>query len=214
VVRTGATAGVEIGSDHVVVSSGGEHWTPGAVVVAVPWFVLPALFTGEVTALESICARARATKASPIVTVNLWYDRPVMDEPFVGLPGRPLQWVFDKSGAFDGAPYVSLVASGASDLLDLTNARLVALADEDVRRALPSGRDATLVRGSVVREPRATFSLAPGQPERPSTRTAIAGLFLAGDWIATGLPATIEGAVRSGHAAADAVLSDRRAAPP
>ena len=61
-------------------------------------------------------------------------------------------------------------------------------------------------RATVVREPRATFSLAPGQPARPSTETGVRGLWLAGDWIDTGLPATIEGAVRSGHSAADRVI--------
>ncbi|HUK35962.1 MAG TPA: FAD-dependent oxidoreductase, partial [Vicinamibacterales bacterium] len=66
-------------------------------------------------------------------------------------------------------------------------------------------RAATLVRATVVREPRATFSLAPGQPARPESSTSVPGLFLAGDWIETGLPATIEGAVRSGHCAADSI---------
>ena len=64
---------------------------------------------------------------------------------------------------------------------------------------------ARLTRATVVREPRATFSLAPGEPERPGMRTPVEGLYLAGDWIATGLPATIEGAVRAGHEAAEAV---------
>jgi hydroxysqualene dehydroxylase len=61
------------------------------------------------------------------------------------------------------------------------------------------------VRATVVREPRATFSLAPGQPARPAPETAVPGFFLAGDWIDTGLPATIESAVRSGHRAADLI---------
>jgi uncharacterized protein with NAD-binding domain and iron-sulfur cluster len=73
-----------------------------------------------------------------------------------------------------------------------------------LNEALPRVRSASLVRATVIREPRATFSLAPGQPRRPSTRTPVRGLFLAGDWIDTGLPATIEGAVRSGHWAAEA----------
>jgi len=72
---------------------------------------------------------------------------------------------------------------------------------------MPAVRAATLRRATVIREPRATFSLAPGQPRRPATVTPIRGLYLAGDWIETGLPATIESAVRSGHQAADAVLA-------
>ena len=69
---------------------------------------------------------------------------------------------------------------------------------------------ARLLRATVVREPRATFSLAPGQPPRPSTRTPVRGLYLAGDWIDTGLPATIESAVRSGHRAAAAASCSPR----
>jgi zeta-carotene desaturase len=89
--------------------------------------------------------------------------------------------------------------------LDRSNAELIALAVEELLEAIPGTRSSQLLRATVVREPRATFSLAPGQPQRPDTKTPIRGLYLAGDWIATGLPATIESAVRSGHRAADAV---------
>ena len=211
-VCTGVSAEVDVQAGRSTVRSGGERWAPQAVVVAVPWHTLPALFRGDVTTLEPLLTRARATQPSPIVSVNLWYDRPLMplmDDGFVGLPSRHMQWAFDKSGAFDQAGYVSLVSSGAANLVDRPNPELVALADSELRSAFPGQRDWHLLRGSVVREPRATFSLAPGQPERPGTRTAVPGLYLAGDWLATGLPATIESAVRSGHAAADAVLRDR-----
>jgi predicted NAD/FAD-dependent oxidoreductase len=143
----------------------------------------------------------------PIVTVNLWYDRQVMDEPFVGLPGRAMQWVFDKRLAFgERASHLSLVSSGACAIAGRTNSELIHLAAGEIRRSLPGAAAAQVVRATVVRERRATFSLAPGQPRRPGTRTNVPGLFLAGDWIDTGLPATIEGAVLSGHAAARAVL--------
>jgi len=123
----------------------------------------------------------------------------------VGLPGRAMQWVFDKRIALGGnASHLSLVSSGASPLVALSNPELIAMAHRELLEALPAVRDAKLLRGTVVREPQATFSLAPGQPERPSVRTPVPGLYLAGDWIATGLPATIESAVRAGHQAADA----------
>jgi uncharacterized protein with NAD-binding domain and iron-sulfur cluster len=97
-------------------------------------------------------------------------------------------------------------------MLQLTNAELIALARRELVEALPEIRDVRLVRAAVVREPHATFSLAPGQPARPSVETGVHGLFLAGDWIDTGLPATIESAVRSGHrAAAAAIVSLGRA---
>ena len=113
----------------------------------------------------------------PIVTVNMWFDRPVLDEPFIGLPGRAMQWVFDKRAVFGGeASHLSLVSSGASRVAGLSNAELVHLATGELLEALPAVRDARLLRAAVVREPRATFSLAPGQPARPGSETPVAGL--------------------------------------
>ena len=94
-----------------------------------------------------------------------------------------------------------------SPLVELENHQLIAHAHDELLDAIPLVRTAALLRATVVREPRATFSLAPGQPARPDTTTLIRGLYLAGDWIETGLPATIESAVRSGHWAAEAVLA-------
>jgi zeta-carotene desaturase len=101
---------------------------------------------------------------------------------------------------------VSLVSSGAVALVNLTNQEILDIALGELRSAMPAVRPAALRRAVVVRERRATFSVAPGQPPRPETRTGVPGLFLAGDWIDTGLPATIESAVVSGHAAAGAVV--------
>ena len=84
-----------------------------------------------------------------------------------------------------------------------TNEELTATALGEVRDALPAARSAKLWKSLAVREKRATFSLAPDAPPRPSARTAVEGLLLAGDWIDTGLPATIESAVMSGHQAAE-----------
>ncbi len=213
-VCTGASATVEIdGTQIVSVSSGeqGDRWTTSVVVSAGPWFALETLFAryGEPPPpLAATIAAASAMAASPIITVNLWFDRPVLDQPFVGLPGRAMQWVFDKRTVFgDSTSHLSLVSSGAAALSEQTNAALIALAHDELRQALPSAASAGLMRATVVREPRATFSLAVGQPARPDVRTDVRGLFLAGDWIATGLPATIESAVRSGHSAADAAAA-------
>ena len=116
-----------------------------------------------------------------------------------------MQWVFDKRLVLGGeASHLSLVSSGALSSVGLTNMALVAQAHAEILDAMPEVRRARLMNATVVREPRATFSLAPGQPTRPATETAVRGLALAGDWIDTGLPATIESAVRSGHKAAAA----------
>ena len=183
----------------------GETILTGAVVAAVPWFALPDLFAGEASLLEPILAAARATAPSPIVTVNLWLDRPVLEGPIVGLPGRTFQWVFDKRQVFgDSASHLSFVSSGAASIVARTNEALARLAMDELTQAVPRARNARVERSVVVRERRATFSLAPGQPARPATSTPVSGLYLAGDWIETGLPATIEGAVVSGHRAAAA----------
>lgn len=213
-VVTGAHATVELTPSgprvHAAHAGSGapEAWTPGAVIAAVPWYALPATMTGATGAIAPTLVAARNTDASPIVTVNLWFDRPILGEAFVGLPGRRMQWAFETRMVLEEAvSHVSLVSSGAGDLLRATNAELIAAAHAELSAAVPICREAALRRGTVIREPRATFSLAPGQPSRPDTRTAVPRLYLAGDWIDTGLPATIESAVRSGHRAAEAVLA-------
>ncbi len=211
-VQTNAVANVECPRD--VGASGcqdaglrvmvrGEPTTAAAIICAVPWHALPDVFSQRPAVLQPILDAAANTGASPIVTVNLWFDRVVTERTLVGLPGRTLQWVFDKRTVFgEQASHLSLVSSGAEAVVSRSNEDLIALAVSEVRDALPAARSAVLVRGVVVREKRASFSVAPGQPPRPSARTGVPGLFLAGDWIDTGLPATIEGAVVSGHMAA------------
>ncbi len=206
-VRIGSVARVHLSDGRVShVEIRGEQVRAGAVVAAVPWYALPDLFTGDRAPVEDLCAAAAGTNASPIASVNLWLDRRVLSTPFLGLPGRAMQWVFDKSQMFESATsHLTLVSSGAGEVMAIPNDELIALALRELRDALPDVRAAKVTRASVVRERRATFSLAPGQPARPGTRTNVHGLFLAGDWIETGLPATIEGAAISGRLAAEAI---------
>ncbi len=203
-VRVSSPARVRIDGKRVgEIEIRGDRIEAGAVIVAVPWFALAETIVGDVGAVRAVLAASRAAAASPIVTVNLWFDRDVLPAPFVGLPGRTFQWAFDKRQVFgDSAAHLSLVSSGAAAVVAESNERLEALACGELSAALPAGRSARLLRSLVVRERRATFSLAPGQPARPAARTPVDGLLLAGDWTETGLPATIEGAVVSGHRAA------------
>ncbi|MGD9901877.1 MAG: hydroxysqualene dehydroxylase HpnE [Vicinamibacterales bacterium] len=208
-VRTGRPARVTFaGGRAVAIDVRGEAVAAAAIVVAVPWHALAATCgEGAPPALAPIVERAAAMASAPIVTVNLWFDRPVLDEPFVGLPGRTFQWVFDRRQLTPGeATHLSLVCSGADAVVKWSNDTLVARACAELAAAVPAAARARLIRGTAVRERRATFSLAAGQPPRPATVTPVPGLFLAGDWIDTGLPATIESAVVSGHRAAAAVL--------
>ena len=204
-VRTSALARVAIAGktvEHVEVR--GERFSAAQTIAAVPWFALRTLFgaTAPAELAPALDAVARM-EPMPIVTVNLWYDRTVIQESFVGLPGRTMQWVFDKRIAFGGtASHLSLVSSGATEIVNKSNDELAALAAAEVERSLPGTEGVWPVRATVVREKQATFSLAPGQPARPGARTGVEGFLLAGDWTDTSLPATIEGAVISGHRAA------------
>jgi zeta-carotene desaturase len=217
-VRTSAAATIACGSDRsgrgtdcsaARVTVRGETYTARRVICAVPWFALGDVLVEVPSALGAVIEAARQTAASPIVTVNLWFDRVVTDHTLVGLPGRTMQWVFDKRRVFgEQASHLSLVSSGAEKVVSKGNDELIALAVGEITDTLPAARQAVLRRAVVVREKHATFSVAPGQPRRPQPRTPVAGMFLAGDWIDTGLPATIESAVRSGHLAASMALTN------
>ena len=203
-VRTGRAAVIGAWpAASLSVRSGDHEIWPRAVICAVPWHGLRAAFWPEPPPLAAVFDAADRTPASPIVTVNLWFDRPVMDATFIGLPGRTMQWVFDKGRVFgETASHLSLVSSGAESVAGKSNEELTAMAIDELKSACPAAREAVVRRSVVVRERKATFSVAPGAPPRPAVRTAIPGLYLAGDWIGNDLPATIEGAVTSGHAAA------------
>ena len=191
------------------VDTRGERLAAPCVIVAVPWFALPELFGGDTAVLRPVVQAAAATAPSPIVTVNLWFDRPALDVPYIGLPGRTFQWVFDKRQVFgSAASHLSFVSSGAALVFKQANESLAALAADELFAAVPGAQAARILRSVVVREKRATFSLAPDQPARPPAQTPVPGLLLAGDWINTGLPATIEGAVVSGHEAAKLAFLD------
>jgi hydroxysqualene dehydroxylase len=208
-VRLNALARLVLDGERVGgVEVRGERIDARAVLSTVPWFDVKRLFSGEPPPpIASIVTAAGAMESMPIVTVNLWYDRRVMDDAFVGLPGRQMHWVFDKRVAFgEETSHLSLISSAAVRLARLGNEDLVAIADREMRESLPGARAARLARATVVREKQATFSLAPGQPPRPGVLTALPGLYLAGDWIDTGLPGTIESAVISGHRAALAIV--------
>jgi hydroxysqualene dehydroxylase len=209
-VHTHARARVIVEHDRVsAVDVRGTSVRAERVIAAVPWFALRALFREPPASMSAVFDAVDRMQPMPIVTVNLWYDRVVMDEVFAGLPGRTMQWVFDKRVAFGGsASHLSLVSSGATEIVGRTSDELARLADAEVRGSLPRAKHAALVRASVIREKQATFSLAPGQPARPEARTRVRGLYLAGDWTDTGLPATIEGAVVSGHKAARVIIED------
>jgi hydroxysqualene dehydroxylase len=179
-----------------------------AVVLACPWNEVAGLLPEDVRAQPPFVDLHRLG-ASPIVSVELWLDRVVVDRVMVGLRDSEMEWVFDKGRLFGraGAPqHLSFIVSAARRDLSRPNAELAASAVATLRRYFPAMAAATVQRSHVLRDPVATFASTPElEALRPPNRTPVRGLFLAGDWTDTKLPATIEGAVRSGLAAAEAI---------
>ena len=151
---------------------------------------------------------------SPITGIHLWFDRQISDLDHAVLLDRTIQWMFHKSRlqptrtqSANGSPsgsYIELVVSSSKTLLDKSRTEIVDLALSEVREFFPAAREATLVKATVIKEVNATYSPRPGiDAHRPIAMTAWPRVFLAGDWTATGWPATMEGAVRSGYLAAE-----------
>jgi squalene-associated FAD-dependent desaturase len=210
-VRTGEGAvrldGPPGGRITAVRTTKGNELPVDAVVLAVPSWDVAGLLP-ENSARDGIAEQAAWLGASPIVCVEVWFDRPWFEHPFAGLIGATVQWVFaHPPGRVPGAGQrLSLVVSRAGTWIERPNEELIAGALDELRRFFPNARAAREVATLVIRERRATFLGRPGQASRrPTTRTPVPNLVLAGDWTATGLPATIEGAVRSGEAAARAL---------
>ncbi len=207
-VRLGtAVDSISISSRAVkgVVLSSSEEVTAGAVVVAVPHYAAADILPGK-----EMTQPLTELETSPIITINLWFDREVMREPLIALLNGRVQWVFNRSmlvGSSGAGQCLSCIISGARYHVDREKSELIAQAIEDLSAVLPGIEEASIVHALVLKEVRATFSPRPGSDAlRPDTATPYANLFLAGDWTKTGLPATIEGAILSGHKAADAIL--------
>jgi squalene-associated FAD-dependent desaturase len=150
---------------------------------------------------------------SAVLDVHLVFDRKVTDWPLMAGLDSPVQWVFDRTasaGTPDGASpeqYLAVSVSNADSLLGRHPDELVRWIQGELGRLLPAVAGARLVDALVTKERQATFRAVPGTAAlRPQARTALPGLAVAGAWTATGWPATMEGAVRSGRAAAAAVL--------
>jgi squalene-associated FAD-dependent desaturase len=147
---------------------------------------------------------------APILNIHVLYDRKVLRRPFFAALGTPVQWVFDRTEAsgLQGGQYLALSQSAAEDEIDAPVAVLRERYLPELERLLPAARGAGVSDFFVTRERTATFAPAPGVGRlRPGARTRAPGLYLAGSWTATGWPATMESAVRSGFSAAGAALS-------
>jgi squalene-associated FAD-dependent desaturase len=143
-----------------------------------------------------------AFQYSPITGIHLWFDRPVTEFAHAAPLDRTIQWFFNKN---EGR-YLQLVVSASHSLMEMSRARIIELALGELAEFLPRVREAVVEKAHVIKEPRATFAPLPGLGAmRPPCETAFGNLFLAGDWTRSGWPATMEGAVRSGYLAAEAI---------
>lgn len=209
------------GSDRHVsaVIAGDERITTDAVLLALPPWALARMRLRGIDGSESDQPLADAAipgielsafVPSEILSIHVWLRRDVGTSPMTGLLGTTLQWVFFKGRTEEGLFHYSCTVSGASGDETTDRGKLRELLLRELALLAPGLRDEDIVRILPIREKRATFVPSPGiEGSRPVPRSAIPGLYLAGDWTATGLPATIEGAVRSGLAAAQAVRNDR-----
>jgi uncharacterized protein with NAD-binding domain and iron-sulfur cluster len=203
----GGVAGVTLRS--------GESVPADFVVLSVPFDRVASMLPDEARGRLPSLARLDEFRASPITGVHLWFDREVCPVEHVVTVGRLVQWVFNHTAlqgrrASDGkGQYLQIVISASYDLVAMDNASIRDAVLSDLASIWPASREATLERWRVVTEHGATFAVRPGVDAiRPPQRTAIDGLFLAGDWTDTGWPATMEGAVRSGYKAAEGILAD------
>lgn len=182
---------------------------------------------------ESASLREHLThfESCPITGIHLWFDREISGLDHAVLLDRTVQWMFHKSRLLTAraarerhdfsravkvnlqsgasaptASYIELVVSASKSLIDKSRAEIVDLALQEVREFFPAARDAVLIKSAVIKEVHATYSPRPGlEAHRPSQTTSWPRVFLAGDWTATGWPATMEGAVRSGYLASEAL---------
>ncbi|MBF8248133.1 MAG: Amino oxidase domain-containing protein [Bacteroidetes bacterium] len=208
-----------------VVCEGKKEFKAGAFICAVPYYALSDIYpssprpstskVGPPLASDFFLDTLSRFTSSPILTINLWFDRPVMEQEFVAVLDSNIQWVFNKSRILQSGKqstqYLSLVISAAAKYVNLEKSRIIKMALDDLKQLMPRAATAKVIHSLVIKEKKATFSPRPGiEAFRPSTRTSFSNFFLAGDWTDTGYPATIEGAILSGKKAAMALEADTK----
>ncbi len=181
-------------------------------VLAVPFDMLSRLLPQD-AACQPLREQLARFETSPITGIHLWFDRQVTNLDHAVLLQRTIQWMFHKSQILDRQQeseteydYLELVVSSSKSLVEKSRAEIIDMAVRELGEFFPAAQEAKLVKAAVVKEIHATYSPLPGSDaHRPSAATPWPQLLLAGDWTATGWPATMESAVRSGYLAAEAL---------
>lgn len=180
----------------------GTYHAPN-VVLAVPFEQVARLLPPD----GGVSPELSAFRHAPITTLHLWFDREISPLPHAVLLDTGIQWLFNKSVIRKSAkPYLELVISASHGELRESREELITNALRELEMFFPAVKQAKLLKSGILKEARATFSVLPGLDQyRPDAVTPFEGLFLAGDWVKTGWPSTMEGGVRSGYLAAEAV---------
>ncbi len=186
------------------------------VILAVPWRRVGELLSESLLGQCPELARLSQIEAAPISGLHLWFDRPITALPHAVMVGTLAQWLFNRSDGLaagesqaGGGFYYQVVISASRELAGVDRVELVERVCRELSAVFPAGREARLLNFRLVTEAAAVFSVTPGlEAIRPRQQSHVAGLYLAGDFTVTGWPATMEGAVRSGYLAAEALLSD------
>ncbi len=194
----------------------GSSVEAGAYLSALPFDVLCRLLPQSQVS-DPYFSMLDGLSVSPITAVHVWFDRPVTELGYAAVIGRRIQWIFNQSsrhaGAFsadNGGAYLGLVVSASDDWMKTPRQVIIDQAMEDLESLLPAVRQAKLLKAIVVKEGRATFAPRPGcDALRPGPSSPLPNFSIAGDWVQTGWPATMESAVRSGYQAAEVLLRSR-----
>ncbi len=210
VLLRSSVEGVRWDADRVRLLAGGAESEADYLILASP-FDATARLLPETNDIAALRTQLGHFSASPIAGIHFWFDRQITELDHAVLLDRTIQWMFHKSkfqARSEGTgSYVELVVSAAHSLVGKSKKEIVELALRECREFFPEARQAELVKSTVIKEVHATFSPEPGgDAYRPPQATEWPRLFLAGDWTATGWPATMEGAVRSGYLAAEALV--------
>jgi squalene-associated FAD-dependent desaturase len=177
-------------------------------IAALPFDRLLSLLPANLIEVQPFFRNLQNLETSPITSVHLWYSQPAMDLPHVILVDCVGQWIFNRGQVDSGEHYIQVVVSASRQFRGLAHDDVERKIVAEISQLFPEARPEGLVRSRVVTEHAATFSAVPGVDEwRPKQESPIGNLFVAGDWTATGWPATMEGAVRSGYASAEAILN-------
>ncbi len=203
------------GSEQFRICNGQETMTVGAVILALPWRQAASILGQDLRLRVPELAPAAQLQGAPITSVHLWVDRPITSRQHVVLVDRTSQWLFNRGEvpSVDGTGpnqwYYQVVISASRDLSGRDRQQVANEVMDELRAIWQNASAARLIRWQMVTERFAVFSPLPGADElRPCQRLPVAGLYVAGDWTQTGWPATMEGAVRGGYLAAEALLAD------